>query len=189
MPFIKKVADGNGEEKRALFGFGVKPVFRVEDTDGELLDYKNISLPDLPLIERAVEWGIDVKAVPGNYSYYGYYAPGRKEICLATPEERTFFHELSHVAHEKIIGTLKGGQDPLQETVAELSGQVLCQMVGKTGSDTMGNSYRYVERYAGKLKMSVHAACMKVLSDTEKVLDLILGAGGHSESNLQNVNL
>jgi len=38
VPYIKKVTD-NGEEKQALIGFGTKAVFRVEDTDGEPLEY------------------------------------------------------------------------------------------------------------------------------------------------------
>ena len=41
VPFIKKV-DADGEERQALYGFGCKPVFRVEDTGGEPLDYEEI---------------------------------------------------------------------------------------------------------------------------------------------------
>ena len=58
--------------------------------------------------------------------------------------------------------------------MAELSAQVLCRLVGKKEKDTMGNSYQYIDGYAAKLKMSAHTACLKVLSDTEKVLTLIL---------------
>jgi len=36
VPFIKKV-DAGDEDKLVLRGFGIKPVFRVEDTEGELL--------------------------------------------------------------------------------------------------------------------------------------------------------
>ena len=173
VPFIKKIND-DGQEKMTLYGFGCKPVFRAEDTDGEPLDYEQIELPDLPLIERAQEWAISVKAIPGNYRYRGYYLPEVKEIALATPEEKTFFHELSHAAHEKIKGSIKGGQDSLQEIIAELSAQTLCRMVGKQLTDTTGNSYRYIERYAEKLKMNPYTACLKVMSETEKVLNLIL---------------
>ena len=82
--FVKKENEENGEVEHSLRGFMCKPVFRVEDTDGEALDYEKLELPDFPLIERAEEWGISVKAVPGNYRYYGYYQPGRNEIALAT---------------------------------------------------------------------------------------------------------
>ena len=173
VPFIKKVEEG-GDEEHKLYGFGCKPVFCVEDTDGKPLDYEQIELPDLPLLERAEEWGISVKAIPGNYRYHGYYSFKSKEIALATPEEKTFFHELSHAGHEKIKGTLKAGQDPFQEIVAELSAAALCKLVGKQGKDTSGNSYRYIEKYAEKIKMSSYKACLKVMSETEKVLNLIL---------------
>jgi len=174
VPFIKKHKDDQGDDKQFLIGFGCRPVFRKEDTDGKDLEYEAIELPDLPLIERAEEWGISVRAIPGNYRYRGHYSFNRKEIALATPEEKVFFHELSHVGHEKVKGSLTGGQDPLQEIVAELSAAALCKIVGKQGKDTSGNSYRYIKKYAEKIKMSPYKACLKVMSETEKVLNLIL---------------
>lgn len=174
VPFMKKMEAETGEQKEALYGFGCKPVFRVEDTNGEPLEYEQIELPQLALIEKAQEWGISVKAIPGNYRYKGFYSPGRKEIALATQEECVFFHELAHVSHEKVKGSLKNGQDPLQEIVAEMSAQALCRIVGKTGIKYLGNSYKYIEGYAEKLKMSPHSACIKVMSEVEKVLNLIL---------------
>jgi len=172
VPHIKKVKE-DGEKKDKLLGFLAKPIFRFEDTDGEPLDYMDIELPEIPLMSRALEWGISIKAIPGNFKYYGYYNSKRKEIALATPGELTFFHELSHCADEKIKGKLKPGQDPLQEIIAELSAQVLCQMVGKR-SDMLGNSYQYIEMQAEKLKLNPYNACLRVLADTEKVLRLIL---------------
>ena len=62
-----------------------------------------------------------MKAVPGNYKYFGCYLHDRKEVLLATSEETIFFHELAHAAHEKVKGYLKGGQNPSQEIVAELA--------------------------------------------------------------------
>jgi len=173
VPFVRKV-DGSGDEKEMLYGFGCKPVFSVEDTDGEKLDYQEIELPDLPLLDRAREWGISVKAIPGKYRYQGFYSQDRKEIALATPEERVFFHELSHAGHQRIKGKLTGGQDPMQEIVAELCAAVLCKLVGRQPNDTLGNSFRYIEEYAEKIKMSPHSACLKVMSESEKVLKLIL---------------
>ena len=88
-----------------------------------------------------------------------------------------FFHELAHAAHEKVKGNLKPGQDALQEIVAELSAQALCRLVGKQAKDSTGNSFKYIDRYAAELKMSAHKACLRVLSETEKVLNLILKGG------------
>jgi len=174
VPFFKKVEDDNGDESQVLSGFGARPVFKVEDTDGEPLDYEQIELPSLPLMAVAKKWDLDVKAIPGNYRYYGYYSAHRKEIALATKNESVFFHELAHAAHHKVKGKLKKGQDPFEEIVAELSAQALCRMVGKQPNDTLGNSFRYIERYAKKLNISPHTACLKVMSETEKVLNLIL---------------
>ena len=103
----------------------------MEDTDGEPLEYENLDPGPIPLIERAKEWGISVRAVPHYSRYAAYYALGQNEICLATKEEIVFFHELAHVAHEKVLGALKPGQDPLQEIVAQLAGECLCRLVGK----------------------------------------------------------
>ena len=173
VPYIKKVETNAGEQD-ALYGFGCKGVFAVEDTDGEELEYEGIELPQLPLMERAEEWGISVKAIPGNYRFRGSYSPDRKEIALCTKEESVFFHELAHCSHEKVKGSLIMGQDPLQEIVAELSANALCRIVGKTGEMFLGNGYKYISRYADKLNISAHSACIKVMNDVEKVLNLIL---------------
>jgi antirestriction protein ArdC len=157
-----------------LAGFLTKGVFSYEQTDGEPLPYREIKVPDLPLLDRASAWGISVKAIPGNFKYYGYFSPHRNEISLATPEEKTFFHELAHAAHKKLKGRLKRGQDPWQEIVAELSAQALCRMVGKRPEDSSGNSYRYIERYASSLNLSPLKACVKVIGEVEQLLGLIL---------------
>jgi len=140
-------------------------------------------LPDLPLKEKAEEWKISVKAIPGNYRYKGYYSPSRQEISLATPEEKVFFHELAHVGHEKLKGAIKTGQDPFQEIVAELSAQALCRLVGKQDRDTTGNSYQYIQSYAKKLGKSPYSACLQVLGETEKVLNLILRVDNNATAN------
>jgi len=99
--FIKKDAEDQEETKTILVGFLSVPVFRVEDTEGKPLDYQKIELPELPLMEVAKEWGISMKAIPGNYRYLGYFSQDRREIALATEEECVFFHELVHVAHQR----------------------------------------------------------------------------------------
>ena len=183
VPHIKSETDKEtGEEKKTLVGFLAKPVFRYEDTEGEPVIHEEIELSELPLIERAEEWGIAVKAVPGNHRYAGYYSPQNKVIAVATKDEAAFFHELSHCAHEKTKGGLKAGQDPIQEIVAQLAAQALCRIVGKSGDKHLGTSYRYIEGYAENLKMTPHSACLKVMSETEKVLNLILkGEAGRNQ--------
>jgi hypothetical protein len=173
VPVFKKV-DDSSEDNNILTGFTAKPVFRVEDTVGDPLEYGQIELPELPLLDRAREWGLNVRAIPGNPSRWGYYNPVKMEIGLATPDESTLFHELAHHADKLIKGKLNKGQDPLQEVTAELAAATLCRLVGKQ-SDSLGNSYKYIADYADKLKMSAHSVCLRVMSDTEKILNLILG--------------
>jgi len=188
VPCFRKQKDKEAEEEQqVLTFFKAMPVFRVEDTEGEPLDYQNIELPELPLIQRAYDWGINVKAVPGNYRYYGYFSLARKEIVLATPSEKTFFHEISHTADYLIKGDLKPGQDPFQEITAELSAQALSRIAGKSINDTTGNSFRYIKHYAQKVKMSPEKACLRVLSDCEKILNLILHGRADGIENNQKV--
>jgi antirestriction protein ArdC len=177
VPCFKKDKDKN--ETLAYFTTG--NVFKVEDTEGEPLDYELLKLPDLPLLEKAKEWGITVEAIGGNISAMGYYKPSAKIIALATPHEKTFLHELMHVSDEKCQGSLKTKQDPIQEIVAELGAAALCRMVGKDPQDSTGNSYQYIEAYAKEINLTPHSACLKVLSRVDKALKLIL-KGGENES-------
>ena len=114
VPCFKKAKDEDtGDEKDVLYYFKASPVFRYEDTDGKELDYQQIELPELPLRERAENWGIEVKAIPGNYRFRGYYSQDKSLIALATPEEKTFFHELAHAAHGKVKGGLTQRTGPV----------------------------------------------------------------------------
>ena len=187
VPQLVKIIDANDEdaEKIVLKGFTTQPVFRVDDTEGEPLDYeKEIPLPDLPFMERAREWGISVSAVPMSFKAYGVYRANAKEILLATSEETVFFHELSHAAYDRAVEKLKPGQLWNQEVAAELSAQVLCRLVGKKPHDTLGNSYRYIESYARESGLSSLSACLSVLDSVEKVLAVILKADtGHTEND------
>jgi len=126
----RKDENGNEEEAYYLTGFLGVPVFRVEDTEGDPLDYEKLELPPLPLLEIAEAWGIDTQPVGSGNGFYGCFVPDRQLISLASPEESIFFHELSHVAHHR-LKPLKGGQHWNQEIVAELSAAVLCHLVGK----------------------------------------------------------
>jgi hypothetical protein len=187
VPLIKK-REEEDEEKLLLYGFKPAPVFRAEDTDGEPLDYQQIELPEFPLMAKAEQWGISVKAIPGNYKYYGYFSPSRQEIALATKEECVFFHELVHCAESR-LNELSPGQEPLQEIVADLGAQALCLIVGKSGNTHLGNSYRYIAEYAGKLKLTPIQACLRVLARTEKALTIILKEAGNEtkpENNRQH---
>jgi antirestriction protein ArdC len=173
-PWIKKDKDeSTQEEKPFLAGFITACVFAVEQTEGEPLDYQQIEIPKLPLIDRAVELGINVAAIPGSYEHYGYYSPNRQIIAIASPEECVWLHELTHLADDKVNG-LKKGQDPIQEITAELGALALCQILGLDGSKHFGNHYRYIEKYAKELDLSPYSALLKVIGNTERILRFLL---------------
>jgi len=178
-PILVRKRDENGEVEeegeKFLKGFRVIPVFRAEDTDGEPLVHPSLLPPEPPpLLEVALSWGIRVDYKAIESSAYGFYAPDRKQIVLCTHEEQTFFHELTHAAHERVLGALKRGQDWRQEIVAELTAATLMHLFGRQPDD--GGSYRYIARYAEKAGKDVYRACLSVVTDVEKCLSLIIGA-------------
>ena len=98
----KETDEDTGREtvRQILIGFKCCPVFAAEDTDGKPLEYPDVEPPEPPPLSDVAEaWNIEVKYLPGNEAYFGYYAPGREEIGLATHDAQTFFHELAHAAH------------------------------------------------------------------------------------------
>jgi antirestriction protein ArdC len=164
---------GEPEEQEVLAGFMGRPVFRVEDTEGEPLDYEQIELPPLPLMERAKEWGLSVKAVPVNYQYHGYFSQEKHEIGLACKDEAVFFHELAHCAHHRLVGDLRTVPPWEKEVVAELAASALCRIVGKESS-YLGNSFQYIRHYAEQEGLSPVKACLKVINQADAVLTAIL---------------
>ena len=170
---------GEAEEEEILSGFMARPVFRVEDTDGDPLDYQQLECPQLPLMERAKEWGLTVKAVPGNYQYHGYFCQAKQEIGLASRDETVFFHELAHCAHHRTVGDLRTVPPWEKEVVAELAAAAMAKMVGKD-SKHLGSSYQYIQHYAEQECLSPVKACLKVISQTEAVLTAILHQPGSS---------
>ncbi|MBN1356905.1 antirestriction protein [bacterium] len=181
-PWIGKRKQESAEDNppnhisKVLRGFLAVPVFAVESTEGEPLSYQKLELPPLPLQEVAEAWGIDVAPVAFQGFWLGYYRPDdeREEIRLATSSQKTFLHELSHAAHKRVLGSLNRGQDWRQEIVAELSAQSLCHLVCIDPGATIGNSFEYIKFYSEKAGKDIGAACVSVLSDVEKVLNLIL---------------
>lgn len=167
--------EDTGEEKvrEILTGFRCVPIFRIEDTDGDPIDYPKLEPPTPPpLIEVADAWGISVKYLPGNERYWGYYSTNEKRIGLCTHDEQVFFHELAHAAHEKVRGKLKARQDWQQEIVAELTATTLMHLYSKRPN--AGASYQYIRDHAESAGKDVYTACLAVVSDAGKCLEVIL---------------
>lgn len=180
-PRHRKVTDGKDEEEKVILtGFAPVAVFKLEDTDGKPLDMPEMKPRELPpLYEVAEQWDISVNWQSLQGSLYGLYSPGRKEIVLATHDESVFFHELAHAAHERVKGKLECGQEWRQEVVAELTAAVLMHLYGKQTND--GHAYRYIRSYAEKAGKDAHKACLSVIVDVGKCLELIMKEKGEQE--------
>ena len=186
----RAVKDGDGndtdEEREFVTGFRCVPVFRYEDTEGDELELDGTPAGPPPLLDVAKRWGTDVRYCTTSGGEQGSYSEGEGLIRLCNADPATFFHELAHLAHGR-IEPLKPGQDPEQETVAELTAAVLARMYGH---DSDANSWHYIAGYAkARTPEEVGKACMRVLAKVEGVLDLILadpdGDGPESQAESQ----
>jgi antirestriction protein ArdC len=164
------------EKESVCIGFTPLPVFALESTEGEELYYSAPVLPEIPLQKAVEAFGLTVKAQPFFSQYYGSFSSSSKTINLCTSEVQVFLHELCHAAHNE-LAKLKNDQDPKQEIIAELGSEVLKRILG-SDTDTSGNSYKYIERYAKEEKLSVLEACLDVLKETAAVVALILEKAG-----------
>lgn len=173
---VKAKDEVSGEERSILVGFHTIPMFRFEDTDGEPLLRPDYTPPVLPVLHDVAEaWKVPVTWLPFEGRYRGYHAHGGggDRIVLCTHDARTFFHELAHAAHLRVMEAagrqMQGGQDPRQEVVAETCAAVLCRLYGFDGY--LWHSHDYISHYGGK---NPAQAVARVLGDVEKSLALIL---------------
>lgn len=177
-PLLRKIEKedpetGEVEEIVRLAGFKTIPVFAVEDTEGEPLDY-NLTPKELPVLyDVAVAWGIKIHYEFTGPKYYGYYRPTTQEIALATHDELTFLHELSHASYDRAVRPVIGGQDAHQEIIAEFCGYVLARMYGKQDPKE-GTAYQYVVAYADKIKKPLGSYLWSIIHEVEQVLNHII---------------
>lgn len=174
-------ATGAESDRTIVTGFLGIPVFRYEDTDGDALDvpdYAPASFP--PLYGVAERLSVSVAYAPFLRDYMGYYSPGQDRIVLCSHDVRTFFHELGHAAHARILRNrgdkLRGGQDAGQEIVAELTAAVLCRLYGFDGY--LAASSDYIRAYG---KDNPGRAALRALADVQAVLADILETAAEEE--------
>lgn len=173
MPRTIKIKGKNDEDDQTLTtGFFFKGLYDVKNTHGGAkIEYvKNPPKELPPLNDVAEKWGINIE-YKVHPKAWGSYDQTNNEIQLSTDNATTFFHELSHAAHKKIDGSLKGGQDPQQEAIAQLSAGVLSQMYGQK-MDLY--TYDYIKNYAKDDHKKALQLISKVIKKTGEVLELIL---------------
>jgi len=175
MPKTMTIKDKKNEEDKTITtGFFFKGLYEISNTYGaDIPEYEKQKPKELPaLINVAQKWGIDVKYFnSGDTHAYGYFDQSNNKINLSTHNAGTFFHELAHAAHKKIDGSLKGGQDPQQEAIAQLASGVLCRMYDQKMDKY---TYDYILAYAKDDPKKAMQLISKVLTKVSQVLELIL---------------
>src|SRR5262249_34425951 len=86
----------------------------------------------------------------------------------------TWCHELVHAADDRAGSLKEKGQHWRSETVAELGGAVLLEILGFKREADLGGCFEYIQSYAQKEHIGVAEACMKVLDRTCAAVGLIL---------------
>lgn len=175
---IKEKDKLTGEEKERVIitGFRPIPVFNIEDTDGKpvpQVDYTPQKLP--PLWSAAETLGIPVRYAPLYRNALGTFKLSGQKIELYAEDPGVYFHELGHAVHHCFVQDLRTVEPEIAEMTAEFSAMVLCQLTGDTGYVKQG--FEYIQHYAHSNKPdSTMKLIMSVLSDTEKIVNIILDA-------------
>lgn len=190
-PVTKKIATSSSEEKTIVVGFKGLPVFGLEQTDGPPLPTGDTEtdqwLASLPLLEVAKAWGLSVDVFDGQEaSYLGLYRRG-KGIYLGVKNLSTWAHELVHAADDRNGKLKEMGQHWRSETVAELGGAVLLEILGFSHDADLGGCFGYIQTYAANEKITATEACMKVLERTCKAVALILDTAEATIASAQTV--
>ena len=178
-PLSKKVEDAKtGEEKTVIYGFRGTAVFGYEQTNGGPLppgDPEAVRWVEaLPLVGVAKEWGLLVESFNGKgSSYLGAYRH-HSGIALGVKNLSTWAHELVHAADHRNGKLSELGQHWRKETVAELGGAVLLQILGYPHDADLGGCWKYIQSYAERAGLEVIDACGKVLQRTCEAVALIL---------------
>jgi hypothetical protein len=174
----KDLQTGEEQERSVVFGFTSAPVFGFEQTDGEPLPPPDLNvsawIDSLPLVNVARSWGLSVDAYNGrDGAPLGKYRTGAG-IALGVKNLSTWAHELIHAADDKLGNLQEKGQHWRSETVAELGGATLLEMLGHDGDADRGGCWEYVSAYAKDAGIEPITACQRVLKRTCEAIDLIL---------------
>ena len=158
-------ADKKTIMKKYIAYFKHIPVFKVEDTEGEEVDYqkdlddlKKLDPSILPLYDIAevldipVAYGLSSSEY-GSYSYrndlFGDDQPYNKKIRLCTDTEQTFYHELSHAIDHILLGDKYTNSDKeSKEVTAEFTACYLASVYGTSAN--MKYTREYVREWSGK---------------------------------------
>ena len=179
-----------GEEKVIVVAFKGLPVFGLEQTEGRPLPSSDPDIEkwieSLPLLAVARQWGLAVGTFDVNEGgYLGRYLKG-EAIEVGVQNLSTWTHELTHAADDRNGSLQEKGQHWRSETVAELGGAVLLEILGFKREADLGGCFGYIQTYAQKEKIGVAEACMKVLDRTCAAVGLILDTAEQMKLDILN---
>jgi hypothetical protein len=178
-PVTKKVTNKDtGEEKVIIVGFKGVPVFGLQQTEGQPLPAGDQDIEkwieSLPLLAVAQSWDLGVGTFDGEgVGILGQYRSG-EGIQLGVKNLSTWAHELVHAADDRNGCLKEKGQHWCSETVAELGGAVLLEILGLEREADLGGCWEYIQSYAEKEKVGVTETCVRVLDRTCRAVALIL---------------
>jgi antirestriction protein ArdC len=167
-----------GEEKSIVIGYRSLPVFGLEQTEGRPLPAGDPDIDkwvkSLPLLAVARRWSLSIGTFDGRAdSCLGRYRYG-EAIEIGVKNLATWTHELTHAADDKNSKLKERGQHWRSETVAELGGATLLEVLGFSHDADLGGCFGYIQFYAQKERISVTEACIRVLGRTCAAVALIL---------------
>jgi hypothetical protein len=190
-PVKKKLLDKEtGEEKTIVLGFKGLAVFGLQQTEGRPLPSGDPDIEkwieSLPLLDVAKRWGIAVGTFDGNEGgFLGRYLHG-EAIELGVKNLSTWAHELCHAADDRNNSLKEKGQHWRSETVAELGGAVLLEILGFKQEADLGGCWQYVQSYAQAAQIGVTEACLRVLDRTCAAVGLILDTAEEMKLEIGN---
>lgn len=181
VPLIKKIKDDDSDEgiNQYVYGFSSCPVFDVSQTDGDPLPESAEITDDLPLIEVAEAWNIDVTVYSGQKDQpLGRFSYGvdSQTIAIGVVNLSTWAHELIHAADFRLGNLNDENDENVAEIVAELGGATLLSLIGEKHSSDIGGAWEYIEHYADSIGIPTISACSSYLDRVCNCVDLILEA-------------
>ena len=145
-----------------------------EYTGENPLHHEPVNLSELPLMEKAEEWGLTVKIVPGL----------RKCLAITTRigGKSCWCHRMRRYASMNwLMWRWKGlvTQSPTpslqwQEIMAELAAVALYQIIMQKPDERLSDSYSHIFLNAVVLDKTPVEACLEVFTETEEIIKSIL---------------
>jgi len=169
---------GETSKRTALYGFKSAIVFGLTQTQGAELPPADPDalawIESLPLVDVARSWGLSVESYNGRAgAALGKYRHGQS-IALGVENLSTWAHELIHAADDRLGQLTERGQHWRSETVAELGGAIVLEILGHESDADRGGCWEYVSAYARDAGLDPLVACQRALKRTCDAVALIL---------------